>query len=272
MTFPSFWVHYYTILVDDLWHKLCNFFSKYLVSIYFSQSTLLMSFPAVMGGFKVLDGREEEIGWLVDWLIDWLIGWLIDWLIGWLIDWLIGCLVGWLIDWLVAWLVDWLIDWLIGWLIDWLIDWLVDWLIDWLIDWLVDWLIDWLIGCLVNWLIDWLIGWLIDWLTDWLIDWLVDWLIDWLIGNWLFDWLTDWLIDWFAYRTIGFVRRHNSMNPWNILIESITKTMQHLETYCKVFRTRLLLLLYDQSCHFLNEIAKSATKLKNKLRIHKPLP
>ena len=50
------------ILVDDLWHKLCNFLSKYLVSIYFSQSTLLTSFPAVMGGFKVLDGRGEEMG------------------------------------------------------------------------------------------------------------------------------------------------------------------------------------------------------------------
>ena len=33
------------------------------MSIYFSQSTLLMSFAAVMGGFKVLDGREEEIGY-----------------------------------------------------------------------------------------------------------------------------------------------------------------------------------------------------------------
>ena len=43
--------------------KLCNFISKYLVSIYFSQSTLLTSFPAVMGGFKVLDGRGEEIGY-----------------------------------------------------------------------------------------------------------------------------------------------------------------------------------------------------------------
>ena len=31
------------------------------MSIYFSQSTLLTSFPAVMGGFKVLDGRGEEI-------------------------------------------------------------------------------------------------------------------------------------------------------------------------------------------------------------------
>ena len=63
MTFPAFQVHYYTILVDDLWHKLCNFLSKYLVSIYFFQSTLLTSFPAVMGGFKVLDGRGEEIGY-----------------------------------------------------------------------------------------------------------------------------------------------------------------------------------------------------------------
>ena len=63
MTFPAFRVHYYTILVDDLWHKLCNFLSKYLVSIYFSQSTLLTNFPAVMGGFKVLDGRGEEIGY-----------------------------------------------------------------------------------------------------------------------------------------------------------------------------------------------------------------
>ena len=50
-------------MVDDLWHKLCNFLSKYLVSIYFSQSTLLTSFPAVMGGFKVSDGRGEEIGY-----------------------------------------------------------------------------------------------------------------------------------------------------------------------------------------------------------------
>ena len=33
------------------------------MSIYFSQSTLLTSFPAVMGGFKVLDGRGEEIGY-----------------------------------------------------------------------------------------------------------------------------------------------------------------------------------------------------------------
>ena len=49
-------------LVDDFWHKLCNFLSKYLVLIYFSQSTLLTSFPAVMGGFKVLEGRGEEIG------------------------------------------------------------------------------------------------------------------------------------------------------------------------------------------------------------------
>ena len=37
-------MHYYTILVDDLWHKLCNFLS-------------------VMGGFKVLDGRGEDIGY-----------------------------------------------------------------------------------------------------------------------------------------------------------------------------------------------------------------
>ena len=50
-------------MVDDLWHKLCNFLSKYLVSIYFSQSTLLTSFPAVMGGFKISDGRGEEIGY-----------------------------------------------------------------------------------------------------------------------------------------------------------------------------------------------------------------
>ena len=33
------------------------------MSIYFSQSTLFTSFPAVMGGFKVLDGRGEEIGY-----------------------------------------------------------------------------------------------------------------------------------------------------------------------------------------------------------------
>ena len=33
------------------------------MSICFSQSTLLTSFPAVMGGFKVLDGRGEEIGY-----------------------------------------------------------------------------------------------------------------------------------------------------------------------------------------------------------------
>ena len=39
------------------------FFSKYLVSIYFSQSTLLLSFQAVMGGLKVLDGRGEETGY-----------------------------------------------------------------------------------------------------------------------------------------------------------------------------------------------------------------
>ena len=50
-------------MVDDLWHKLCNFLSKYLVSIYFAQSTLSMSFPVVMGRFKILDGRGEEIGY-----------------------------------------------------------------------------------------------------------------------------------------------------------------------------------------------------------------
>ena len=44
MTFPTFWVHYYTILVDELLHKLCNFLS-------------------VMGGFNVLDGRGEDIGY-----------------------------------------------------------------------------------------------------------------------------------------------------------------------------------------------------------------
>ena len=33
------------------------------MSIYFSKSTLLTSFPAVMGGFKLLDGRGEEIGY-----------------------------------------------------------------------------------------------------------------------------------------------------------------------------------------------------------------
>ena len=44
MTFPAFRVHYYTILVDDLWHKLCNFLS-------------------VMGGFNVLDRREEDLGY-----------------------------------------------------------------------------------------------------------------------------------------------------------------------------------------------------------------
>ena len=33
------------------------------MSIYFSQSTLFASFPAVMGGFKVLDGRGDEIGY-----------------------------------------------------------------------------------------------------------------------------------------------------------------------------------------------------------------
>ena len=37
-------MHYYTILVDDLWHKLCNFLS-------------------VMGGFNVLDRRGEDIGY-----------------------------------------------------------------------------------------------------------------------------------------------------------------------------------------------------------------
>ena len=37
-------MHYYTILVDDLWHKLCNFLS-------------------VMGGFNVLDRREEDLGY-----------------------------------------------------------------------------------------------------------------------------------------------------------------------------------------------------------------
>ena len=62
MTFPAFWVHYYTNLVDNLWHKLCNFISKYLVSIYFSQSILLTSFLAVMDGFKVLDKKGKEIG------------------------------------------------------------------------------------------------------------------------------------------------------------------------------------------------------------------
>ena len=36
-------MHYYTILVDDLCHKLCNFLS-------------------VMGGFNVLD-RREDIGY-----------------------------------------------------------------------------------------------------------------------------------------------------------------------------------------------------------------
>ena len=66
MTFPAFWVHYYTILVDNLWHKLCNFLSKYLVSIYFSQSTLLTSFPAVMGrflkGFRRDRRRDRVLG------------------------------------------------------------------------------------------------------------------------------------------------------------------------------------------------------------------
>ena len=37
-------MHYYTILVDELLHKLCNFLS-------------------VMGGFNVLDGRGEDIGY-----------------------------------------------------------------------------------------------------------------------------------------------------------------------------------------------------------------
>ena len=37
-------MHYYTILVDDLWHKLCNFLS-------------------VMGGFNVLDRREKDLGY-----------------------------------------------------------------------------------------------------------------------------------------------------------------------------------------------------------------
>ena len=37
-------MHYYTILVDDLWHKLCNFLS-------------------VMGGFNVLDRRGEDRVW-----------------------------------------------------------------------------------------------------------------------------------------------------------------------------------------------------------------
>ena len=37
-------MHYCTILVDDLWHKLCNFLS-------------------VMGGFNVLDRREEGLGY-----------------------------------------------------------------------------------------------------------------------------------------------------------------------------------------------------------------
>ena len=66
MTFPAFLVHYYTILVDDLWHKLCNFLSKYLVSTYISQSTLLTSFPAVMGGLLKgfrRDRRREDRVW-----------------------------------------------------------------------------------------------------------------------------------------------------------------------------------------------------------------
>ena len=33
------------------------------MSIYFSQSTLLTSFPAFMCGFKVLDGGGEEMGY-----------------------------------------------------------------------------------------------------------------------------------------------------------------------------------------------------------------
>ena len=33
------------------------------MSIYFAQSTLFTSFPAVMGGFKVLYGKGEEIGY-----------------------------------------------------------------------------------------------------------------------------------------------------------------------------------------------------------------
>ena len=37
-------MHYYSILVDDLCHKLCNFLS-------------------VMGGFNVLDRRGEDIGY-----------------------------------------------------------------------------------------------------------------------------------------------------------------------------------------------------------------
>ena len=37
-------MHYCTILVDDLWHKLFNFLS-------------------VMGGFNVLDKREEDLGY-----------------------------------------------------------------------------------------------------------------------------------------------------------------------------------------------------------------
>ena len=40
---------------------MCNFLSKYLVSIYFSRSTLFTSFPAVT--LAVLDGRGEEIGY-----------------------------------------------------------------------------------------------------------------------------------------------------------------------------------------------------------------
>ena len=33
------------------------------MSIYFSQSTLLTSFPVVMGGFKVLGRKGEEMGY-----------------------------------------------------------------------------------------------------------------------------------------------------------------------------------------------------------------
>ena len=39
MAFPAF-----CILVDELWHKLCNFLS-------------------VMGGFNILDRRGEDIGY-----------------------------------------------------------------------------------------------------------------------------------------------------------------------------------------------------------------
>ena len=37
-------MHYYIILVDDLWHKLCNFLS-------------------VVDEFKVLGGKGEDIGY-----------------------------------------------------------------------------------------------------------------------------------------------------------------------------------------------------------------